>query len=88
MAQTTANDETMADPFAVSEFTRWAALAERLCQEAVQRQIACDLAAGHPIPYAGTGAEAGKVFQRLPDGRRIEIRVREDGSAEFVRQVP
>lgn len=84
-----ANDETTAtDPFAVSEFTRWARLAEQLAQAEVQRRIAEDLAPGCPVYYAGTGSEAGKLFQHLPDGRRFEVRIAEDGSIRPVREVP
>jgi hypothetical protein len=70
MAQTVANQNAdqgaESDRFAVSEFTRWATLAERLCQEGVQQEIAADLAAGRPVYYGGVGDEAGKVLNTFP----------------------
>lgn len=61
---------------------------ERLFQEAVQGAVAAHLADGSPIYYGGTGAEAGKLFMRLPGGRRFEYRLHEDGTREVIREVP
>ncbi len=46
--------------------------------EAVRR-----LRAGYPISYS----ENGMHVQEFPDGRRYEIRVEEDGSATFMREL-
>lgn len=87
MAQTLPDEEARTDPWAATEFTRWVALAGELSREEVQREIAAHLAAGQPVYYGGVGDEAGKVFQHLPDGRRFEVRVLDDGSVERLRQV-
>jgi len=46
--------------------------------EAVRR-----LRAGYPISYS----ENGLHVQEYPDGRRYEIRIEEDGSATFLREL-
>ena len=46
--------------------------------EAVRR-----LRAGYPISYS----ENGLHVQENPDGRRYEIRIEEDGSATFLREL-
>ena len=51
----------------------------------VRRALATQLSSGHPVYSGGTGAEAGRLFVHLPDGRTCEYRVREDGTHEIVR---
>lgn len=53
----------------------------------VRRELATQLSSGHPIFYCGLGEETGKLFMRMPDGRRFEYRVTEDGTREIVREV-
>ncbi len=59
----------------------------RLFREAAQQAVAAHLAAGRPVYYGGEGDEAGKLFMRLPDGRRFEYRLRVGGTPEIVREV-
>jgi hypothetical protein len=54
----------------------------------VRRELAMQLSSGHPIYYGGTGAEAGKLFVHLPDGRRFEYRITESGVREMIRELP
>ena len=53
----------------------------------VRQEIATHLSSGQPIYYCGLGEDAGKLFMRLPDGRRVEYRLAEDGTREIVRDV-
>jgi hypothetical protein len=59
----------------------------RLFRDAAQQAIAAHLAAGRPVYYGGSGAESGRLFMRLPDGRRFEYSLRMDGMPEIVREV-
>lgn len=93
MAQTTNTDEASptgengASPSLGAEFSAWTTQAEQLAQEQVRKEIAEHLAAGRAIFFGGTGADAGKVFERRPDGKVFLIRVLEDGSFEEIHQV-
>jgi hypothetical protein len=60
---------------------------ERRFREQVQREIAAHLAGGNPVFYGGQGDEAGKLFMRMPDGRRYQYRLRADGTREIVRDL-
>jgi hypothetical protein len=88
MAETTAEDKATTDAPATSEFIQWARRVEQLAQAEVRRQIEEHLAAGRPVYCVGTGADSGKLFQHLPDGRRCEVQVLEDGTIERVCQLP
>ena len=61
-----------------------AELAQAFREEA-QRAVAEQLAAGLSVYSCGTGAETGKLFVRLPNGRRFEYRVLPDGTEEIIR---
>ena len=54
----------------------------------VQAEVAAQLAAGHPVFSCGLGADTGKLFMDMPDGRRFEYQVRADGTRDIVREVP
>ena len=54
----------------------------------VRQVIDQQLASGHNAYYGGTGADAGRLYLRTPDGRRFEYRVHSDGTREMVRELP
>lgn len=54
----------------------------------VRRDLATQLAAGHPVYYGGIGEDADKLFVHLPDGRRFEYHVTTDGAHEMIRELP
>jgi len=95
MAQTVHANETdrtddngsVVTPSPIADFSAWATLAEQLVQAQVRKEIAGQLAAGHPVYYGGTGADSQKVFELRPDGKVFEVRVLEDGTIEEIRQV-
>lgn len=60
---------------------------ERRFQEAVREAVAAHLAAGRPVYYGGQGPDEGRLYMRLPDGRRFEYVRRADGSRDIVREV-
>lgn len=74
-------------PSPVTDFSAWATSAEHLVQAQVRKEIARQLATGHPVYYGGTGADSQKVFELRPDGKVFEVRVLEDGTIEEIRQV-
>ncbi len=86
MASTEAVGTEKLDLFG-ADFARSGKDIERLFREQVQRDIAEHLAAGRPVYYGGVGADAGKLFVQMPDGRHFEYRVREDYTREIVREV-
>jgi hypothetical protein len=56
----------------------------RLFRVAVQEDVAMHLAAGDPVFSCGLGDETGKLFMHTPDGRRIEVHRRSNGSYERI----
>lgn len=58
---------------------------EAIFRTAVQRQIARQLAAGHPVYSSGTGPDADKLYVHTPDGQRLQYEVTEDGRRVIVR---
>lgn len=53
----------------------------------VRQEIATHLSSGQPIYYCGLGDDTGKLFMRLPDGRRFEYRLANDGTRVIIRDV-
>ena len=58
-----------------------------LARAAVQDAVAEHLAAGFPVFSCGIGEAAEKLFMLMPDGRRFEYRMREDGTREIIREL-
>ena len=56
----------------------------RLFRGAVQEDVAAHLTAGDPVFSCGLGDETGKLFMHTPDGHRIEVGRRSNGSYERI----
>lgn len=60
----------------------------RRFRKGVRRAVALQLSHGHPVYSGGAGADAGKLFMRMPDGRLLEYRADPDGTRTVLHELP
>ena len=84
------NERTLTEGTGIVDADLLAPMDEQLrrFRDSLRRELAAQLAAGHPVYSGGMGAKAGMLIVHLPDGRICEYRVREDGTHQIMRELP